>query len=84
MFEVAQDVNVWCTLLFRMQTILEQLTKKVDSLDAQLQSLKTRDSMSTTSDTVGCQSGNGRVRSEEESNKKYLQSLDVQKVSCMY
>ena len=67
-----------------MQTTLEQLAEKVDSFDAKLRSLtvKTTAPMSTT-DTVDCESGSGELASEEESNKRYLRSLDVGKVSCI-
>ena len=76
-----------------MQTILEQLTQKIESFDSQLHSLALHNSSTAgkkEAQTPGPTSSgepvtSGEPVSEKEKNKKYLRSLDVAKVSyCMY
>lgn len=71
-----------------MQTVLEQLAQKVDSLDAQLHLLTAstvKGPSANSSDPEGSQQtqdGVDELASKKESNKTYLKSLDIQKVSC--
>ena len=71
-------------LAYRILTILEQLTQKIESFDSQLQTLTLSRSNSETCDadldTVNYQQGSDQPASDEQSNQDYLKSLDTMKV----
>lgn len=70
--------------MHRMQTILEQLTHKIESFDSQLQTLALSRSNpqphDTDLDTVNYQQSSDQPASDEQSNQNYLKSLDTMKV----
>ena len=63
-----------------MQTILEQLTQKIESFDSQLQTLAVSRSNPQPHDTVNYQQSSDQPASDEQSNQDYLKSLDTMKV----
>ena len=70
--------------MHRMQTILEQLTQKIESFDLQLKTLALQRSNpqphDTDLDTVNYQQSSDQPASDEQSNQDYLKSLDTMKV----
>ena len=70
--------------MHRMQTILEQLTHKIESFDSQLQTLALSRSNPQPHDidldSVNYQQSSDQPASDEQSNQDYLKSLDTMKV----
>lgn len=72
-------VSILSLYLYRIQSVLEEMTQKIESLESQLNSL----AVSTTTPPTTNQeqlAQSGEEKSEEENNKSYLKSLNITKV----
>lgn len=72
-------VSILSFYLYRIQSVLEEVTQKIESLESQVNYL----SVSTTTPRTTNQeqlAQSGDEKSEEENNKSYLKSLNITKV----